>query len=59
MKRRLLLASPIAAALAALAAMMFWALAQSAPQPVAGLFPAGALLYLEAKDLGALLANWN
>jgi len=55
-KRRLLLASPVAAALTA---TMFWALAQPAPQPLASLFPAGALLYLEAKDLGALLADWN
>jgi hypothetical protein len=55
MKRRILLAFPIAAALAA----MFWALAQPAPQPVASLFPSGALLYLEAKDFGALLAAWN
>ncbi len=26
---------------------------------MASLFPAGALLYLEAKDFGALLADWN
>ncbi|MGA3188174.1 MAG: hypothetical protein ABSF22_13800, partial [Bryobacteraceae bacterium] len=44
---------------AALAAMMFWALAQPAPPPIASLFPSGALLYLEAKDFGALLADWN
>jgi hypothetical protein len=56
MKRRLLLLTPVAAALSA---TMFWALAQPAPQPLASLFPAGALLYLEAKDLGALLADWN
>ncbi len=54
--RRLLLLSPIAAALAA---MIFWALAQPAPQPMSSLFPAGAVLYLEAKDFGALLADWN
>jgi hypothetical protein len=56
MKRRLLLLSPAAAALAALA---FWAFAQPAPQPMSSVFPAGALLYLEAKDLGALLSDWN
>ena len=56
MRRRLLLFSPIAAALAA---MMFWALAQPAPQTMSRLFPAGALLYLEAKDFGALLTDWN
>jgi len=54
--RRLLLLSPIAAALAA---MMFWAFAQNAPQPMPSVFPAGALLYLEAKDFGALLTDWN
>src|SRR5580658_7441135 len=54
--RRALLLSPIAAALAA---MIFWAVAQTAPQPMPSLFPAGALLYLEAKDFGALLADWN
>jgi hypothetical protein len=54
--RRLLLLSPI---LAALAAMVFWAVAQPAPPPTSSLFPAGALLYLEARDFGALLADWN
>jgi hypothetical protein len=54
--RRALLLSPIAAALAA---MIFWAVAQTAPQPMPSLFPAGAVLYLEAKDFGALLADWN
>jgi len=56
MSRRLLLISSVAAAAAA---MMFWALAQPAPQTMASQFPAGALLYLEAKDFGALLADWN
>ena len=54
--RRLLLLSPI---ILALAAMVFWAVAQPAPPPTASLFPAGALLYLEARDFGALLADWN
>jgi hypothetical protein len=54
--RRILLLSPIAAALAA---MIFWAFAQNAPQPMPSLFPAGAALYLEAKDFGALLSDWN
>jgi len=54
--RRVLLGSPIAIAIAA---MIFWAFAQTAPQPMPGLFPAGAALYLEAKDFGALLADWN
>jgi hypothetical protein len=54
MRRRLLILSA-----AALAVMMFWALAQPAPQPLSSLFPSGALLYLEARDFGALLADWN
>lgn len=56
MRRRLLILLPVAAAAAA---TMFWALAQPAPQTMSSLFPAGALLYLEAKDFGALLADWN
>jgi len=39
--------------------MIFWALAQTAPQPMPSLFPSGALLYLEAKDFRALLADWD
>ena len=54
--RRLLLLSPIAAALAV---MIFWAVAQSAPQPMSSSFPSGAVLYLEARNFGALLADWN
>ncbi len=54
--RRLLLVSPLAAALAA---MIFWAFAQPAPQTLSSVFPAGALLYLEARDFGALLSQWN
>lgn len=42
-----------------LAAGVYWALAQTAPPPLTSLFPAGALVYLEAKDLGSLLADWN
>lgn len=54
--RRALLFSAVTAAVAA---MMFWAFAQPAPQTMSSLFPAGALLYLEAKDFGGLLADWN
>src|SRR5580704_10659720 len=43
----------------AVLAAAYWALAQPAPPPIASLFPAGALLYLEAKDFGSLLADWN
>ncbi len=56
MRRPLLLLSPVAAVLMA---MIFWAFAQPAPQPMSSVFPAGALLYLEAQDLGALLSDWN
>ncbi len=55
MRRRIVIYTAGAAALATL----FWAVAQPAPAPMASLFPAGAVLYLEAKDLGALLADWN
>ena len=43
----------------ALAAVAYWALAQAVPPPMPSLFPAGALLYLEARDFGALLSDWN
>ena len=56
MKRHILVASPVAAVLAAI---VFWAHAQPSPQPMASIFPSGALLYLEAKDFSALLAAWN
>jgi hypothetical protein len=52
--KRLLFASA-----AALALIIVWALAQPAPQPLASIFPAGALLYLEARDFAALLGDWN
>jgi hypothetical protein len=54
MKWRIFIASA-----AALAATIFWALAQPAPPPMASLFPSGAVLYLEAKDFGTLLSDWN
>ncbi len=41
------------------AALAYWAVAQPAPAPLPGLFPAGALLYLEAKDFAPLVADWN
>ena len=44
---------------AALAASLFWAWAQQAPQPFDALTPAGALLYLEARDFGALVRDWD
>ena len=56
MKKRFLLSLPVAAVLVL---VVFWALAQPAPAPLASIFPAGALVYLEAKDLSSLLADWN
>jgi hypothetical protein len=38
---------------------LWWVFAQAAPQPLPSLFPSGALLYLEAKDFRALVADWN
>ena len=55
MTRRLLIISSGVA----LAAAAYWVMAQNAPPPMPSLFPAGALLYLEAKDFGGLLADWN
>lgn len=53
-RRSLALASALGAAAAG-----WWLLAQNAPPPVATLVPAGALLYVEARDLNALLGEWN
>ena len=41
------------------AAAGYWALAQPAPAQLPAIVPAGALVYLEAKDFGALVADWN
>src|SRR5688572_14517889 len=42
-------------------AMMWWLWAQQATtsDPLARVFPAGSLLYLEARDFKALLSDWN
>lgn len=37
----------------------YWAIAQPRPASLAEMIPVGPLLYLEAKDLGALLRDWN
>jgi len=37
----------------------YWGLAQTAPQPLTAIFPAGALLYVEVKNFSALLGDWN
>lgn len=56
MRKRLV----IAAAACAAAGIVFYAAPfQGTPSPVSGLFPAGASLYLEAKDFGAELDAWN
>ena len=41
------------------AGICYWAVAQPSPAPLPSIAPAGALLYLEAKDFGALVADWN
>ncbi|MBX9603764.1 MAG: hypothetical protein K2X35_22345 [Bryobacteraceae bacterium] len=41
------------------AAFAWWALAQPSPPALVSLFPAGALLYVEARDLRGLLGDWN
>ena len=51
--------SPFMRGRRAISVFVWWALAQPAPAPLASLFPAGALLYLEAKDAGALLQDWD
>lgn len=56
MKRALILAAVVAVALAGWAA---YQAATPAPSPLAKLLPPDALLYLEARDFGALLAEWN
>ena len=49
------------AAIGALAASGVWLWSQQAGQsePLARLFPAGPLLYLEARDFAGMLADWN
>ena len=37
----------------------YWAIAQPRPASLAEMVPVGPLLYLEAKDFGALLKDWN
>jgi hypothetical protein len=57
MKRPVLISAVIAGLL-----VLVWAFAQAPSNTTAGLarlFPSGPLLYLEARDFGALLAAWN
>jgi hypothetical protein len=42
-----------------IALIAYWALAQNAPAPLASLFPAGAMVYLEARDFSALVRDWD
>lgn len=37
----------------------YWAIAQTGPAPMAAIFPAGASVYVEARDFGALLRDWD
>jgi hypothetical protein len=41
------------------AAVLYWALAQTSPAPLASVFPPGALVYVEARDFSALTADWD
>ncbi len=41
------------------ALVAYWVPAQNAPQPIAAIFPGGAMLYLESRDFGALLRDWD
>jgi hypothetical protein len=54
MKKRIAIAGAVI-----LAAVVYWAIAQTATPPLAGIFPTGALLYLEAKDFSTMLADWD
>jgi hypothetical protein len=54
MKRKIMIAGALG-----LGAMLYWALAQPAPKPLAGIFPTGAAVYLEAKDFSSLIADWD
>jgi len=47
------------AGVATAAMLSYWAIAQPRPASLAEMVPVGPLLYLEAKDLGALLKDWN
>jgi hypothetical protein len=53
MKRMMAIAAVVAAAAG------YWALAQPSPAALPTIVPSGALLYLEAKDFGAVVADWN
>jgi hypothetical protein len=54
MKTRITIASAVI-----MAALVYWAIAQTAPPPLARIFPTGALVYLEAKDFSAFLGDWD
>ncbi len=54
MKKRIAIAGAVI-----LAAVVYWAVAQTATPPLVSIFPTGALLYLEAGDFSRLLADWD
>jgi hypothetical protein len=54
MKTKITIASAVI-----LAAVVYWAVAQTAPPPLANIFPTGALVYLEAKEFSALVGDWD
>jgi hypothetical protein len=49
----------IGVAVTAAATMVYWALAQPAPKPLASIFPTGAALFVEARDFGSLMNDWD
>ena len=51
--------APAAAVTLAAAALWMYAQQAAVPAPLASLFPAGPLLYVEAKDFAGMLADWN
>jgi len=42
-----------------MAAVVYWAIAQTPPAPFANIFPTGALMYLEAKDFSSMVGDWD
>jgi len=41
------------------ALIAYWAVAQNSPAPMVGIFPSGAMLYLESRDFGGLMRDWD
>lgn len=52
-------AAIISISIVVLLAAWLWAQQATGAEPIARLFPAGSLLYLEARDFAGLLSDWN